>query len=301
MTVNMHISPSQRFRILLDLGRRIIFLVDGTLARVARVGSAWAPHQSSLPVPRAGAPVTITSGERTLEGWLVAPDPPPRAALLLLHGIGDRITYWRAAQHRLAASGVCSLVFHYAGYGKSQGQTTPENLAADAHSAYAWLRDLVPAPVPLYILGFSLGSGLAAQVAHELKPAPSGIILAEAFTTLRLAANRVVRGIPFIANLLPDVWKTRENVAKLEIPLLIIHSTGDTLFPVAMAEEIFAAAKAGGAAAELAILRGYRHNAPYLSVPEDYWAAILDFIARTSGKHPPESEFAEIPPMGYTS
>jgi alpha-beta hydrolase superfamily lysophospholipase len=278
----MHISPSQRFRLLLDLGKRIIFLVDGTLARIAKAGSWWAPHRSTVATPQAGAAMTILSGDRTLEGWFVAPANPPRAALLLLHGIGDRIAYWRAAQHRLAASGITSLIFHYAGYGASQGQTIPEHLEPDVHAAYATLRSLIPAPTPLYVLGFSLGSGLAAQVASSLQPPPSGIILAEAFPTLRLAAKRVVRGIPFIANLFPDVWKTRQNVARLTIPLLIIHSTGDTLFPIAMAEDIYAAARAGGAPADLAVFHGYRHNAPYLSVPEDYWSAIVDFISRTS-------------------
>jgi alpha-beta hydrolase superfamily lysophospholipase len=282
----MLISPSQRFRVLLDLGRHIIYLVDGTLARIVPADSFWAPHFSPISTPRVGVPASIVSAGRTLEGWFVASDGPPRAALLLFHGIGDRLPYWRAAQQRLAASGVSSLVFHYAGYGASQGQTTRENLELDALAAYANLRSRVPASLPLYVMGFSLGTGLAAAVAPSLQPAPSGIILAEAFTSMRSAANRVVRGLPFIASLFPDVWRTRENVANIRVPMLIIHSTGDTLFPASMAEEIFAAAQAGGAPAELKILHGYRHNAPYLSVPEDYWAAILDFITRTSVARP---------------
>jgi hypothetical protein len=49
-----------------------------------------------------------------------------------------------------------------------------------------------------------------------------------------------------------------------------------------MAQEIAAAAQAGGCQTELKILADHRHNAPYLNVPEDYWSAILNFIARTS-------------------
>lgn len=210
----------------------------------------------------------------------MTPDGGPAAAVLLLHGIGDRIVYWRAAQERMAKSGVCSLIFGYAGYGESEGKTSRENLEADAHAAYAWLRSRIPEPIPVYVLGFSLGTGLAAEIGPALMPPPAGIIMAEAFTTLRLAAKRVVLGLPLVANLLPDVWRTRENVTRLRVPLLIIHSNGDALFPRSMADEIYAAARAGGAPAELAVFESYRHNAPYLSVPEDYWAAILDFLHR---------------------
>jgi fermentation-respiration switch protein FrsA (DUF1100 family) len=202
--------------------------------------------------------------------------------VLVFHGIGDRPHYWRGAQRRLAQSGIASLVFAYPGYPGSCGTTTPANLDRGAHSVYDWLREHVPVNTPVFLLGFSLGTGLAADVAGELSPAPAGIILAEAFTSLREAAGRVARPAPFLARVLPDVWKTRENVARLEIPLLIIHSTGDALFPVAMAEQLFAAARASGAPAQLEVLEGLAHNSPYLTVPEDYWQAIRQFIARNS-------------------
>jgi len=275
----MSSRSSQTFRLLLDIAKEAIFAVDGTFMRFAVLRRLRG--LSDLEVPSIGREVRIPSGSRALAGWFVLPEGPVLASVLLFHGIGDRILYWRRAQQRLARSGVASLVFHYSGYPGSEGASTPENLDQDARSAYTWLRAKVPA-VPVFLLGFSLGSGLAAEVAGSLEPPPAGLILAEAFTTLRLAASRVVGPLNFIARLFPDVWKTGENVGSLKLPVLVVHSTGDALFPVAMAEEIFAAAQAGGAPAELILLDGHRHNAPYWTVPEDYWTAILDFIARTS-------------------
>ena len=280
----MPISPSHRFRILLDFAKRIIFAVDRIPFRIQLPYRQTGQPRFYLLVPEIGAPVQIPSAARLLAGWFVLPERHPHAAVLLFHGIGDRIVYWRRAQQRLAQSGVASLVFHYSGYPGSSGTTTPENLTNDAHASYGWIRDRLPVGTPVFLLGFSLGSGLATQVAADLRPLPAGLILSEAFSTLRQAARRIARPASFLANLLPDVWQTRETVRTLSMPLLVVHSTGDALFPISMAEDIYAAAKAVGALAELRVFNGYRHNAPYLSVPEDYWSAILDFIARTSGQ-----------------
>lgn len=273
----MAIGSALRFRLLLDLVKQVIFVVDEIPLRVTLFTHRTAPRR--LHVPEIGRSVVILSGSRSLTGWFVAPECPPRAALLLFHGIGDRLVYWRRAQQWLAHAGIASLVFHYSGYRPSQGETTPANLEQDAHAANACLRQLAPG-LPVFLLGFSLGSGLAAQVADTLKPLPNGLILAQGFTSLRLAATRIVRPFAMLSHLLPDLWKTRESIVRTRLPLLILHTTGDKLFPVSMAEELFAAAQSGGVPAELRVLPDHAHNAPYQTVPEDYWTVVLDFISR---------------------
>jgi uncharacterized protein len=278
----MPTASALRFRLLLGLAKQIIFAVDRIPFPITLPYRQTGQPRLYLSIPEIGASVQFSAGAHLLAGWFVAPAVPIQAAVLLFHGIGDRLVYWRRAQQRLAQSGIASLVFHYSGYPGSSGTTTPEHLANDAHAAYAWILDRIPAGTPVFLLGFSLGSGLATQVAADLRPPPAGLILSEAFSTLRHAARRITRPVGFMANLLPDVWKTSETVRNLPIPLLIVHSTGDALFPVSMAEQIHRAALASGVAVELRILEGHRHNAPYLNVPEDYWAAIVEFIARES-------------------
>lgn len=273
----MPIAPALRFRLLLGLAKRIIFLVDRIPLRLQLpLRKTRTPR---ILVPETGQAVAIPTEDGHLSGWFVTPERPGQAAVLIFHGIGDHIAYWRRAQHRLAQSGVCSLVFHYSGYPGSTGTTTPGNLASDAHAAYAWLHCHTPPDTSIFLLGFSLGSGLAAEVAAHLQPPTAGLILCEAFTSLRDAARRITRPLPFLGNLLPDVWQTRENVCHLNLPMLVVHSTGDALFPISMAEEIHSAAQSAGRQVELRILTAHAHNAPYLTAPEDYWQAILSFIA----------------------
>ena len=227
-------------------------------------------------------PVSIASGQRLLAGCFRPANSleTPRAAVLLFHGIGDRLEYWQGVQFLLAQHGMASLVFHYSGYPGSGGAVTPQNLLADGVAAYAWLRDQVPAGTPIFLLGFSLGSGLAAEVGPQLQPAPAGVILCQAFTTLREAAARMIRPASFLARLLPDHWRTVEAVASLRMPLLIVHSDGDRLFPVRMAREIHTAAeRRQGIETRMEVPSGHGHSAAYNHVPPDYWNPILDFIA----------------------
>jgi fermentation-respiration switch protein FrsA (DUF1100 family) len=200
--------------------------------------------------------------------------------LLILHGIGDHLRYWRAAQLHLAQHRIGSLVFHYSGYPGSGGATTVANLDEDVRNAYSWLQERGRAPT--FVLGFSMGSGVAGNVIASLTPAPAGLILCEAFPSLREAARCVVRPAGALAQLLPDVWKTRERLAHLAMPLLIVHTTGDALFPVAMANELHRYAPPS---AELIVLEGHAHNALFATVPRDYWAVVMDFIERVAGAY----------------
>lgn len=272
------------FRYCLWLVMHTLYARDEARDRIARRFARRLARQNHHPFD----PVAIQSGDRVLEARFVAAAPTladdPACAVLLFHGIGDRLGYWLQAQTHLAENGVSSLVFHYSGCGQSNGAMTPENLAEDAQAAYAWLHERM-GPAPVFLLGFSLGTGLAAEVAPNLSPPSAGLILCQAYTSLRLAAARVVAPLPVLARLLPDRWRTVEAVRGLSIPLLIVHSSGDRLFPVKMARAIFEAARErAGSDTEIMIPSRHGHNAAYKRVPPEYWQPILAFIKRLS-KH----------------
>lgn len=262
---------AQRFRIPISIARRLILIrdsafMDGYL-RDCPSSVASSHHRKALVIPHHG---------RSLEAVYVAPRAPS-AAVLLFHGIGDRLDYWRTAQLLLADHNIASLIFHYSGFGRSSGSLTPGNLHQDAHAAYAALHSLLPARIPLHLIGFSLGSGVATEVVAHLSPQPAGLILCQAFPSLRAATARIAS--PVFAPLLPDIWHTQRTVATLQMPLLVVHGDADQLFPVAMAQQI-----ADAAGISLIQPRGYAHPDPYLRPTLDYWQPILNFIHRSSAE-----------------
>ena len=282
-----------RFRFFVSLAMRLILIRDGIAMRGRSSKQANVGFHTI-------AKCAVMSGPRRLEGQLVLPVRQANASVLILHGIGERLDYWNDAQQFLASHAIASLIIDYSGYGKSGGAITPANLRQDAIAGYAELQQLVPAIRLPFVLGLSMGTGVAVESAPYLNPAPAGIILCEAFSSLRDAAAAACRTLPVLrylsgglSVLVPDLYQTASTVGRIGAPLLIVHSDADELFPVEMAREIFAAANSkAGLNPELVIPHGYAHNDAYLRPSLGYWQPILDFIGRKSGRsyeRPPSS------------
>jgi len=274
----MTLFAAQRFRILISVTRRLIQARDAALI-------AAPTHPILSPPPEPGdesspsKAISIPHRNRVLEAVFATPTAPS-AAILLFHGIGERLSYWQSVQRLLTEHNIASLVFHYSGYGKSTGANTPQNLHQDAHAAYATLRSLLPESTPVHLLGFSLGSGIATDAAPHLSPRPAGLILCQPFTSLRAAASCYVPAV--LSPLLPDIWQTHRTIADISLPLLIVHSDADELFPFAMAQQIEAAAKLrpNHHTVDLIQPKGISHNGAYLHPTLAYWQSIIDFALR---------------------
>jgi alpha-beta hydrolase superfamily lysophospholipase len=265
-------SGSSVFAFFVTASRHLLRVADGLILWC----DSFFPGRA-MQIPLIGEGFVLASGTRSLAAWQVSADQP-RGALLLCHGIGDQKEYWRSAQQYLQAQRITSVIFHYSGYAGSEGTTTPGNLEADVRAAYTWLRDRTPPDLPVFVLGFSMGTGVLAEVAPTLQPPPAGVILCQAYTGFRQAAARVVWPLTPLARLMPDIWRTSSNVRLLRLPLLIVHGVSDPLFPVSMAEELHHSAVAAGVDARLALIPGCSHNSVYRNVPPAYWAAILTFL-----------------------
>ncbi|MGP8259161.1 MAG: alpha/beta hydrolase [Acidobacteriaceae bacterium] len=219
--------------------------------------------------------IFFASGTRRLAGVWVAGDKGS-PVILLCHGIGETSMHWSAMQNFLSQYGVGSMFFNYSGYGMSSGTVSVEHCDEDLVSAYAELRRRVGPEVRVFVLGFSLGSGIAASGVGALTPQPAGLILCEAFTSFREAVRAM--GLPCWVTLgFPDAWNTVAVAPTLELPVLVVHSDRDRLFPVNMARQI---AQACGGRCELAVVHGQTHNEPYLRPAEAYWGPVLQWISR---------------------
>ena len=148
-------------------------------------GPVWPPTSTVVSASRHSIP----SGASILDAIYVEPvGPPARAAVLLCHGIGETVRPWFPVQQLLAINGVASLLFDYSGYGKSTGKIDWNQFEQDAIAAFHCLEGLAH-PLPLSVLGFSLGSGVAAAVINQLNA--QRLILCAAFTSFRDATHAI--------------------------------------------------------------------------------------------------------------
>lgn len=89
----------------------------------------------------------------------------PQGALLFFHGNAGSLRDWGAVAERFAALGYETYVFDYRGYGKSSGHIrNQDELLADAEQMMQYVQQDF-APADTRIVGYSIGSGLAAYVA----------------------------------------------------------------------------------------------------------------------------------------
>ncbi len=215
----------------------------------------------------------FASGSRRLAGVFV-PGEHGGPVILICHGIGEKVGHWSGVQALLRDRGVGSMVFNYSGYGASSGKVRSEYCDEDLVSAYAELRRRVGKSVPVFVLGFSLGSGIAASGVAALEPQPEGLILGEAFSSFREAV--CAAGFPgWLARELPDVWNTVEAIKAARLPVCVVHSDGDRLFPLEMPHKIVASCGEWG---ELIVVAGLAHNEAYLKPTDVYWRPIVDWV-----------------------
>ena len=213
--------------------------------------------------------ITIQSGDRTLDAVFVSAGRHA-PAVLICHGIGEVVEYWGSIQRLLQLLGASSLVFDYSGYGRSTGLPSTEHCEEDAIAAFNELTRRTSSPI--FLLGFSLGTGISASIASRVPV--EGLILCEGYSSLREAAASV--GVaPWMAHEVPDTWHTERCAAELTIPVLVIHSDADDLFPVSMAKRVADACNGRG---ELIVIPGLTHNEPIFIPTKDYWGPVVDWM-----------------------
>jgi uncharacterized protein len=215
---------------------------------------------------------TIRSGKNLLDGVYVGPASSlPRAAMLICHGIGEVVAQWFPVQRIFAENGIASLAFDYSGYGRSTGFIDWLQCERDAVASFHAVEDLAPG-VPISLLGFSLGSGVAPAILNRVTP--DRLILCAGYTSFRHAARAA--WIPgFLGPIVPPIWSAEEALQNRNLPILIVQGDHDRLFNMRMAQKLVACC---GGRAELLVLPARSHNYPVYHPQANYWSPIMQWV-----------------------
>jgi alpha-beta hydrolase superfamily lysophospholipase len=217
---------------------------------------------------------TISSGRNLLDAVYVEPSAKPaQTAILICHGIGEIVSQWFPIQRLLAENGIASLVFDYSGYGRSTGFIDFTQCEQDAIASFALLQTLAPT-VPISLLGFSLGTGIAPAILNRVNA--DRLVLCAGYSSFRKAARAA--WIPgFLSPLVPPIWSAEDALRACSLPILIVQGDQDRLFPMKMAHELVSCC---GNSAELLILPARSHNHPFYYPQMSYWGPIISWLLR---------------------
>jgi pimeloyl-ACP methyl ester carboxylesterase len=219
---------------------------------------------------------------RTADGLELAaaylPPRPGKPVLVFFHGNGDSWDGAAQANAVLVAAGYGVLVPEYRGYGTNPGSPSETGLYADGRAALGWL---VAQGVPerqIVLVGNSLGSGVATQLASERKV--RALVLVSAFSALPDIAAEKFWWLP-VRSLVKDRFDNIGKLAKISPPVLIIHGLADTMIPPDHAERLAAARMGAG----LVLVPGQDHDLAYSPVSQ---AAVLNWLERLPSEPPPD-------------
>jgi fermentation-respiration switch protein FrsA (DUF1100 family) len=195
-----------------------------------------APAAAGLPQAEEHV-LTTSDGEKVIV-WYVPPKPG-RAVVLFFHGNGDFLAGLAGRFRDITADGTGLVALSYRGYAGSSGAPSEDGLLRDAAIAYSFATERYQAQriVPW---GFSLGTGVAVAIASEH---PVGKLILEApYTSIADVAAAHFRFVP-VRLLIRDPFHSDDRIARVTVPLLIVHGAQDQTIPIAFGEKLFALAR----------------------------------------------------------
>lgn len=181
--------------------------------------------------------LTTPDGE-TLVLWY-APPAKRRPVILFLHGNAGAMPDRAARLAFYQSRGFGAAFLSYRGYGGSTGRPSEAGLLIDAKTAHDHLRGLGVAAEQIVLVGESLGTGVAVQTAAQN---PVGAVVLEApFSAAVDIARAQYPWLP-VGLLMKDQFRSRDHIAQIRAPLLILHGAADRVIPQGFGKRLFEAA-----------------------------------------------------------
>jgi len=214
-----------------------------------------------------------------LMGWRI-PKPAPGLRVLVFHGNAGSALDRGYYLDLLGSTGTEVILFEYPGYGARNGEPSQASFVEGAMQALTQLRK--EAPGPIWLLGESLGGGVASQVAARRPTDIAGLLLVTPFARMTDVAAWHYSYLP-VRLLLRDRWDNVTALAGYPGPIGLFIAGRDEVVGTAQGHLL---SRSLGARARLWEQPEAGHNS-FSTRPDAYpWPEIRAFLANpaASGK-----------------
>lgn len=160
---------------------------------------------------------------------------PTGPIILYMHGNAGGLYAFTPYLKALADRDLHVIAMEYRGFPGAPGKPTEKAIVADAITLFDVTQKRYPGR-PIVIWGYSLGSGVATQLAAARHPA--ALVLEAPFSATVDLAARYYPLFP-VKRLMRDQFLSREHIANIRAPLLILHGTDDGIVPMSSGEALF--------------------------------------------------------------
>jgi alpha-beta hydrolase superfamily lysophospholipase len=240
-------------------------------------------HDSQPPAGAVDHDVVVEEGIRVGARFHMAGMGDPN--ILFFHGNGEIVADYDSIGPMYTEHGLSLLIVDYRGYGTSGGVPTVTSMMRDAHLVFKevlrWLR-ADNRTGPLVIMGRSLGSACAIDLAASEADNISGLIVESGFAQTVPLLNCLGVDTQALGITEADGFKNKEKIAQFAKPTLIIHAQHDQFIPVMSAEMLQVHCPARSK--EFHMIPGADHNSTMVRAGRIYFEIIKRFTNKIEGK-----------------
>ena len=206
-----------------------------------------------------------------LSGWLMKPAiVGPHPAVIYFGGRSEEIS-WVARDAGKLFPGMTVLAVNYRGYGDSHGEPAEHHMVEDGRMLYDWLAERSHVdPARVAVVGRSLGSGVAVQVAMERDP--HALVLITPYDSILALAQRKFRAVP-VDYVLQHRFESVKYAHTLRAPTYVLRAQSDDIVPHSHTDILVA--KLGTLHLDETIPDSDHLNIPYLDSTQERIAGFL--------------------------
>lgn len=207
-----------------------------------------------------------------LSGWFI-PRENSRGVVLFFHGNAGNISHRLDSIQMFHRLGLNVFIFDYRGYGQSEGRPTERGTYQDAEAAWQYLvKELKVGPQEIIVFGRSLGGAVASWLAQN--QTPGALIVESTFTSLPDIGSTLYPYLP-VRLLSRFKYNTMGYLARVDCPVLVVHSRDDEIMPFSHGKRLFEVAKEPK---EFLEITG-SHNEGFMTSGERYEKGLDSFIS----------------------
>jgi len=207
-------------------------------------------------------------------GYVIAPaGREPIGTFLVYHGNGESTENKQSLAEVFVRFGYRVALVEYPGYGRRQGARTMKAALAASRSALSDARAQWAGTI--FLVGESLGAGMAAQAVKGEESAVAGLLLVTPWDSLESVASEKLRLFP-VRWILHDPFDTVDALKHYAGQVVVLGCEKDTIIPVWHAERLTRLHPH----AQFLLLPGAGHNDWFGSMTAGGWQQILVRLQR---------------------
>ena len=199
--------------------------------------------------------------------------------ILFFHGNGEIVEDYEDIAFLYIRLGINFLPVDYRGYGHSTGRPTVSAMLRDAHVVLDYTRkwlDLNGCTGPFAVMGRSLGSASALELAEQYPEQLDGLIIESGFAHSQTLLDLVGFDLKRAGLTERDAFRHLEKIASFSKPTLFIHAEFDHILPISDGEALYRSSR--GANKTFLRIPGADHNSIFMVGISEYMKAVGRFM-----------------------